>query len=91
MIRPISIGGSHVEFSTPALNVLRESGIEFIHGNAAIVRTLAARGIISSIVSKNDYDTAKDILECEERAVGARTRLQPEPDRVREQNRNQRW
>jgi FkbH-like protein len=44
---------------------LAESGIEFIHGNAAIVRSLAARGIISSIVSKNDYDTAKDILECE--------------------------
>jgi len=44
---------------------LAESGIEFVHSNAAIVRTLAARGIISSIVSKNDYDTAKAILERE--------------------------
>ena len=34
---------------------LAESGIEFIQSNAAIVRTLAARGIISSIVSKKSF------------------------------------
>ncbi len=44
---------------------LSESGIEFNHGNAAIVRTLAARGIISSIVSKNDFDAVREILERE--------------------------
>lgn len=44
---------------------LAETQIEFVHSNAAIVRSLAARGIISSIASKNDYDTAKTILERE--------------------------
>jgi FkbH-like protein len=45
---------------------LAEADVEFVHGNAAIVRTLAARGIISSIASKNDYDAAKSILERED-------------------------
>jgi FkbH-like protein len=44
---------------------LAESEIEFVQSNADIVRTLAARGIISSIASKNDHDTAKEILERE--------------------------
>ena len=42
---------------------LAESSIEFIQNNAAIVRTMAARGIISSIASKNDHDAARKILE----------------------------
>ena len=42
---------------------LAESTIEFIEHNAAIVRTLARRGIISSIASKNDHDVAQEILK----------------------------
>ena len=42
---------------------LAEGGIEFIESNAETVRALAARGIISSIASKNDPDNAKEVLE----------------------------
>jgi FkbH-like protein len=44
---------------------LAESDIEFVPSNAAIVCTLAARGIISSIASKNNHDAARRILERE--------------------------
>jgi FkbH-like protein len=44
---------------------LAESEIEFLRNNATIVRTLAARGIISSIASKNDHDSVQNILERE--------------------------
>src|SRR5882672_10060849 len=42
---------------------LAEGGIEFIESNAEKVRALAARGIVSSIASKNDLDKAKELLE----------------------------
>ncbi len=42
---------------------LAEGGVEFIDGNADIVRALAGRGIISSIASKNHYESAKKALE----------------------------
>ena len=42
---------------------LAESEIDFLHDNATIVRTLAARGIISSIASKNNHDSVRSILE----------------------------
>jgi FkbH-like protein len=45
---------------------IAESEIEFVQSNAAIVRALAARGIISSIASKNNYDVARSILERED-------------------------
>jgi FkbH-like protein len=41
---------------------LAEGGIRFIDANATVVKELAARGIISSIASKNDYHAAKQIL-----------------------------
>ena len=43
--------------------VLAEGRIEFIHERAELVKTLAGRGIISSIASNNDYQVAKDVLE----------------------------
>src|SRR5262249_60874733 len=42
---------------------LAEGGAAFIDRNAEIVRTLATRGIISSICSKNDHLTAQELLE----------------------------
>jgi len=44
---------------------LAEGGITFIERNATLVKELAGRGIISSIVSKNAYEAAKKILEQE--------------------------
>jgi FkbH-like protein len=45
---------------------LSETRIEVVHGNAEIVRSLAARGILSSIASKNDHDAARKVLEQED-------------------------
>jgi FkbH-like protein len=42
---------------------LGEGSVSFIDANAALVKELAARGIISSIASKNDYHAARQILE----------------------------
>src|SRR5260370_22351962 len=42
---------------------LAEGSINFIEKNRSLVKLLAERGIISSIVSKNNYNTAKEILE----------------------------
>jgi FkbH-like protein len=44
---------------------LAEGGVQFIAERAEIVKALAGRGIISSIASKNDYGTAKALLENE--------------------------
>src|SRR5258708_23042620 len=44
---------------------LAEGGVELISSHGELVKTLAARGIISSIASKNDYNAAKGILERE--------------------------
>jgi hypothetical protein len=41
---------------------LAEGHVEFIPERGEVVRTLAARGIISSIVSKNEYNTARALL-----------------------------
>lgn len=43
--------------------ILAEGRIEFIHERAELVKTLAGRGIISSIASNNDYQVVKDVLE----------------------------
>lgn len=42
---------------------LGEGSVKLSDINAALVKELAARGIMSSIVSKNDYSAAKAILE----------------------------
>ena len=42
---------------------LSEGGVELIEDNAAIVRELNRRGIVSSICSKNDYAAARQRLE----------------------------
>jgi FkbH-like protein len=42
---------------------LAEGAVELVAGHSELVKTLAARGIISSIASKNDYQTAKVTLE----------------------------
>ena len=42
---------------------LAEGTINFIEKNGSLVKGLAERGIISSIVSKNNYNAAKEILE----------------------------
>jgi FkbH-like protein len=42
---------------------LTEGGITFVDSHAQMVRTLAGRGIISSISSKNDHRAARDLLE----------------------------
>src|SRR5262245_43106523 len=42
---------------------LAENGVEIVGHHCDLVKALAARGIISSIASKNDFDTAKGILE----------------------------
>ena len=44
---------------------LAEGEIKFVEERAVLVKTLAARGIISSIASKNDYGTARAVLERE--------------------------
>jgi FkbH-like protein len=41
---------------------LTEGGIEFIPENFALIRTLAERGIVSSICSRNDYRAVERIL-----------------------------
>jgi predicted enzyme involved in methoxymalonyl-ACP biosynthesis len=41
---------------------LTEGGIEIIPANFALIRTLAERGIVSSICSKNDHGTVERIL-----------------------------
>src|SRR5712671_2178542 len=42
---------------------LAEGEIEFIQKHGELVKELASRGIISSIASKNDFNSAKEILE----------------------------
>ena len=42
---------------------LSEGGVELIEDNAAVVRELNRRGIVSSICSKNDYAAARQRLE----------------------------
>ena len=41
---------------------LTEGGIEIIPANFALIRTLAERGIVSSICSKNDHGAVERIL-----------------------------
>lgn len=42
---------------------LSEEGVALIDHNVALVKTLAERGIVSSIASKNDFDAVKEVLE----------------------------
>ena|SRR5712671_3898801 len=42
---------------------LAEGGIEFVEKHGELVKTLAGRGILSSIASKNDFNSVKEILE----------------------------
>ena len=42
---------------------LSEEGVAVVEASAMAVRALAARGIVSSIASKNDFEAAKDVLE----------------------------
>lgn len=42
---------------------LSEGGISLIEANIEIVKTLAKRGIMSSISSKNDFDAVKTVLQ----------------------------
>jgi FkbH-like protein len=43
--------------------ILNEGEIKIIDKHVELVKSLAARGIISSIASKNDHSKAKDVLE----------------------------
>jgi FkbH-like protein len=43
--------------------ILSEDEVKIIGEHVELVKRLAARGIISSIVSKNDFETAKRVLE----------------------------
>jgi FkbH-like protein len=42
---------------------LTEGGIELVEEHCAIVKTLAKRGIVSTICSKNDFEQIKGVLE----------------------------
>ena len=46
-----------------------EGGIEFIERHNELVRELARRGIMSTIVSKNDYHAIRSVLQ-EEGSLG---------------------
>ncbi|PTO86002.1 HAD-IIIC family phosphatase [Vibrio splendidus] len=45
------------------LGTLSEEGVEAIYDNIAILKSLNDRGIVNSISSKNDFDTAKEKLQ----------------------------